>query len=78
MIFLFNIWLKFQIQNLKDCMVSQSKFLKKMLEILQKADIEKRKNGGKPSKTTLIQQLTMTLEYLREYRTFFIFLRVII
>ena len=46
-------------------MVSQSKFLKKMLEILQKADIEKRKNGGKPSKTTLIQQLIMTLEYLR-------------
>jgi hypothetical protein len=43
----------------------------KMMEILNEAEKIKKKRGGKPSKLCLQDELLMTLEYLREYRTFF-------
>lgn len=43
----------------------------KMMEILAEAEKIKKKQGGKPSKLCLHDELLMTLEYLREYRTFF-------
>lgn len=42
-----------------------------MLGILQIAETEKHKLGGRPSKLSLEDKLLMCLEYLREYRTFF-------
>jgi hypothetical protein len=42
----------------------------KMVEVLKKAEIEKKKFGGKPSKLCIQDKLLMTLEYLREYRTY--------
>lgn len=43
----------------------------KIVEILEKADIAKRKLGGRPSKLSIPDQILATLEYLREYRTYF-------
>ena len=43
----------------------------KMIEILTIAEIKKKKLGGRPSKLTIEERLLMTLEYLREYRTYF-------
>ncbi|UZQ30062.1 MAG: IS5 family transposase [Spiroplasma phoeniceum] len=43
----------------------------KMLNILQVAEIEKFKKGGKINKLSLENRLLMTLSYLREYRTYF-------
>lgn len=43
----------------------------KMIEILEKADKEKMKNGGSPHKLKLEDRLLMSLEYWREYRTYF-------
>lgn len=43
----------------------------KMLEILELAYQEKKSRGGRPSKLKVIEMLLMTLEYLREYRTYF-------
>jgi len=43
----------------------------KMVEILEKADIRKRELGGRPSKLSIADQILATLEYLREYRTYF-------
>jgi len=43
----------------------------KMLEILEFAYQEKKSSGGRPSKLEVIEMLLMTLEYLREYRTYF-------
>ena len=42
-----------------------------MLEVLKKAEEIKKKKGGKPNKLCLANQLLMSLEYLREYRTYF-------
>ena len=42
-----------------------------MVEILEKADIRKRELGGRPSKLSIADQILATLEYLREYRTYF-------
>lgn len=42
----------------------------KMLEILQVAYKEKHAKGGRPLKLSLEEILLMTLEYLREYRTY--------
>ncbi len=44
---------------------------KKMIEILKKEELKKFKNGGTPNKLTLENRLLMTLEYWREYRTYF-------
>ena len=42
-----------------------------MLEILRDAEIKKKHRGGRPCKRILEDRLLMTLEYLREYRTYF-------
>lgn len=42
-----------------------------MTKILREAEIERRKRGGKKSKLTIEDRLLMSLEYLREYRTYF-------
>lgn len=42
-----------------------------MLSILEKAHAEKHKFGGRPEKISLEEKLKMTLEYWREYRTYF-------
>jgi hypothetical protein len=42
-----------------------------MLNILEKAHAEKHKFGGRPEKISLEEKLKMTLEYWREYRTYF-------
>jgi len=47
------------------------KTFQKMLEILKKEEVEKEKNGGPKHKLSLENRLLMTLEYLREYRTYF-------
>ena len=43
----------------------------KMIEILKEAEILKKKKGGRSSKLLLEDRLLMTLEYLREYRTYY-------
>jgi hypothetical protein len=42
-----------------------------MLEILRGAENVLKMQGGKPNKVSLENRLLMTLEYLREYRTYF-------
>ena len=44
---------------------------KHMVEILKVAHSRKRWHGGRRSKLCVEDQLLMTLEYLREYRTYF-------
>jgi hypothetical protein len=44
---------------------------KVMLDILEAKYAEDHANGGKPSKLPLEDKLLMTLEYWREYRTYF-------
>ena len=39
--------------------------------ILRKAEIKKKEQGGRKSKLSIEDCLLMTLEYLREYRTYF-------
>ena len=46
------------------------KTYEKMLEILRVAEAIKRARGGPKPKLTLEDQLLVTLEYLREYRTY--------
>jgi len=43
----------------------------KMLEILTNAQQAKKKKGGRNPKLCIEDMLLMTLEYLREYRTYF-------
>lgn len=43
----------------------------KMIVILKEADEKKKAKGGRKKKLCLGDQLLMTLEYLREYRTYF-------
>lgn len=43
----------------------------KMYNILREADSRKKLRGGRKNKLKLEDQLLMTLEYLREYRTYF-------
>jgi hypothetical protein len=43
----------------------------KMREILDIAEKKKKAGGGKPNKILIEDRLLMTLEYLREYRTYF-------
>jgi len=43
----------------------------KMLEILQGAHEQKKRQGGRPNKLIVADMLLMALEYLREYRTYF-------
>ena len=43
----------------------------KMVDILWQADRDKKSKGGRKNKLIIEDQLLMTLEYLREYRTYF-------
>ena len=43
----------------------------KMIDILRQADIEKKSQGGRKNKLSIEDQLLMSLEYIREYRTYF-------
>src|SRR3954471_24261148 len=43
----------------------------KMVDILRQADIQKKLQDGRKNKLSIEDQLLMTLEYLREYRTYF-------
>ncbi len=42
-----------------------------MVKILQAARAEKKLRGGRKNKLSIEETLLMTLEYLREYRTYF-------
>eukprot|EP01132_Coremiostelium_polycephalum_P000163 gene163-217_t len=42
-----------------------------MISILEEAEQDQKKRGGKPNSLTIPNRLLMTLEYLREYRTYF-------
>lgn len=42
-----------------------------MLEIIDNADARRKEKGGRPNKLSVEDRLLMTLEYLREYRTYF-------
>jgi hypothetical protein len=44
---------------------------KKMLKILTEADQKKKAKGGRKSKLCTEDQLLISLEYIREYRTYF-------
>lgn len=44
---------------------------KKMIVILQESENKKKLLGGKPNHLSMEDRLLMTLEYLREYRTYF-------
>ena len=43
----------------------------KMLDILEAAHKKKKAKGGRPNGVSVPEMLVMTLEYLREYRTYF-------
>jgi hypothetical protein len=43
---------------------------KKMIEILAAAERKKKARGGRPNNLSIEDRLLMTLEYLREYRTY--------
>lgn len=43
----------------------------KMADILKQADIQKKLRGGRKNKLSIEDQLLMSLEYIREYRTYF-------
>lgn len=47
------------------------KTFNKMVEILMLARVERKLKGGKPNRLSIEDCLLMTLEYLREYRTYF-------
>ena len=46
------------------------KTFNKMVEILVEAQKKKKARGGRPNKLSIPEMLLMTLEYLREYRTY--------
>lgn len=50
--------------------VKRSTFMK-MISILREAEAKKKASGGKPNKLSMEDRLLMSLEYLREYRTYF-------
>jgi hypothetical protein len=43
----------------------------KMIEILRKAHKQKKQKGGRPNKLSIEDMLLISLEYWREYRTYF-------
>jgi hypothetical protein len=65
-----------QIQNLKSEYFKRETGVRPetfnvMVQVLVDAEKEKKKFGGKPNKLCIEDRLLMSLEYLREYRTFF-------
>jgi hypothetical protein len=64
-----------QLKHKNDAIFRRSTGVKKatfdaMLQILEVAYEKKKSKGGRKSKLTVTQMLLMTLEYLREYRTY--------
>ena len=65
------------ISNLSDAVFRRRTGVKKktfalMIEIIKKAEKEEmKKKTGRPKKLSVKERLLMTLEYLREYRTYF-------
>lgn len=65
-----------QIQGLEDekfrrlTGVKRSTF-EKMISILKDADLKKKAQGGRKNKLCIEDRLLMSLEYIREYRTYF-------
>jgi len=49
----------------------QKATFEKMIVVLREAQRRKTLQGGRPSKLCLEDRLLMTLEYLRQYRTYF-------
>lgn len=49
----------------------KKKTFSEMLTILQEAEMLKMTRGGRPHKLSIEDRMLMTLEYLREYRTYF-------
>jgi len=49
----------------------KEKTFKKIVEIVEEAHRRKKRNGGRKNKLTVEGMVLMTLEYLREYRTYF-------
>ena len=49
----------------------QKPTFEKMIAVLREAQRQKALQGGRPSKLSLEDRLLMSLEYLREYRTYF-------
>jgi hypothetical protein len=47
------------------------KTFQRMVQILQEAELEKKKQGGRPNQLPVEDRLLMWLEYVREYRTYF-------
>jgi len=47
------------------------KTFNKMVKVLKKAEKIQKASGGRPNKLCIEDRLLMTLEYLREYRTYF-------
>ena len=47
------------------------KTFEKMVEILSNAHTQKKRLGGRPNKLNVDDMLLLSLEYLREYRTYF-------
>src|SRR3990167_11340585 len=47
------------------------KTFERMIGILKEAELEKKKQGGKPNNLSMEERLLMWLEYVREYRTYF-------
>lgn len=43
----------------------------RMVDILKELDIQKRSRDGRPHSLTIEDRLLLTLEYFREYRTYF-------
>jgi len=43
----------------------------KMIELISQALVQKKAQGGRPNKLSVEDMVLMTLEYLREYRTYF-------
>lgn len=42
-----------------------------MVEVIKEKETEKKRAGGRPNRLSIEDRLLMTLEYLREYRTYF-------
>ena len=58
-------------QEFKRLVGIQKNTFQKIIQILTQAEQHKKRLGGKPNLLTLSQRLFMSLQYWREYRTYF-------
>lgn len=58
-------------ENFRRLTGGKHKTFEEMIKILSKAETKRKAHGGKPNKLIIENRLLMTLEYLREYRTYF-------